>query len=110
MIERHAHYVPGSTFLRDQDGHPFLVPEMFELYDTYGLPFAISFDECFKRGMYPDWVDLVRSAHRADWSAKKLTATVCEAIREVFGPKLPYPEQRFRELVAHYYGSANGAN
>ena len=97
--------VPGSTFILTEDGDPVLMPGLFAMYDTHGLPFEFSFTMCLERGMYPDWVALVRDARKAGWGAKKTLTTVGEAIRDVFGPNdSPAVMSRFTTLVEVIYG------
>lgn len=83
---------------------PYLMPELFSLYDTHGLPFAFSIGMTYRRGLVPDWVSLVRNAKSAGWSSKHLQDTVGEALRELFGPKAPL--EQLRALTEVIYGDS----
>lgn len=69
-----------------KDGKIKTITGMFQMYDTYGLPFEISFMGCKKKDQIPDWVDMyIQAVKISGWGYKRLRSRLSMAILDVWG-------------------------
>jgi len=67
----------GSTLMK-------VVPGVFEMCDTYGLPLEDAIFTIDQRGYAVDWVGFIEDARKHGWTDKTIRRKVVYAVREIF--------------------------
>lgn len=53
------------------DGKP-VIPGLFKLYDTHGLPLSLACNLIYEHDAAPNWLEFVLDAKKSGWSDKKI--------------------------------------
>lgn len=61
--------------------------QIFELYDTYGLPLDSILTVCKENDLMPDWLHFLKCAWAKNWNPDGTLSKLRDAIGEVYGPE-----------------------
>lgn len=61
--------------------------QIFELYDTHGLPLDSILTVCKENDLMPDWLHFLKCAWARNWNPDGTFSKLKDSIGEVYGPE-----------------------